>query len=206
MSDVGVYRIPETPYGILKNDELGKAYDSHKKIAEQVCYEIAMDNAFHMFLEKVDATGAGTLIETLFGEDEYIDSPGNYWKERGEAEYSIFHHFYINAEQRQMLKLYAWYIANIGKALAWIFQKEKCGYCGEEKPFVATWALPEHGNTDEYMISVIVGTEVGIYKGKPVLEFPIERYVPVCRDCFGPIGDKFGKIEWEYNTGESEDN
>ena len=96
MSDVGVYRIPETPYGILKNEDLGKAYDAHKKIAEQVCYEISGDKAFHRFLEKVDGAGTGTLIETLFeSEGAYIDSPGNYWKERGESEYSIFHHFYI---------------------------------------------------------------------------------------------------------------
>ncbi|KXB08779.1 hypothetical protein AKJ59_00455 [candidate division MSBL1 archaeon SCGC-AAA385M02] len=186
-----IYKKPKPPFRIL--DDL---YDKYKftkdKTEGDVAANLSWDKGFRAFLEKVDAAGMQILIDTLFGsEGEYIDSLGSFWFEREESEYSIFHHYFNNAEHRQLFKLWAWYFDNIGVAMDWTYQKEKCGYCDEVKPFVATWAPPEYG-ADEKYLRKLVENDTSIIKEKEL--------VPICRKCFYPIADRYGKLKWEHET------
>jgi len=116
---------PQPPYGTPQK-ELLKAVNATK---EKILHILMVDEHFNEFIEAVDDTGQGELIESLFGSEKvYIDTPGNYHVEKESFGGSAVEHFVMNCgagggQPDQVLAMYAWYIGNLYKVNAWLSMK-----------------------------------------------------------------------------------
>jgi len=115
---------PQPPYGFPPKELLNQVESTKQKIFEA----LIDDEHFNKFIEAVDGMGTGGLIETLFGSDEsYVDTPGNYHKEKDEFGGSAVEHYIMNCgsgggKPDHVLAMYAWYIGNLYKVNNWMSQ------------------------------------------------------------------------------------
>ena len=117
---------PQPPYDSPPRDLLKRV----EKTKLEVFHLLMVDEHFNDFIEMVDKTSQGELIESLFGSEEaYIDTPGNYRIEKNDYGGGPVEHYIDNCgsgggQPDQVLAMYAWYIGNFYKVNAWMTQEE----------------------------------------------------------------------------------
>lgn len=93
--------------------------DATKKVIEPLYY----CDAFQEFLKTVDKTGQGGLIKELFGsEEKYIDSPGDFWKNPEDYEYSIIYNFVAHVREDDLISLFGFFVRHPKKCFEFTYQ------------------------------------------------------------------------------------